>query len=134
MIITLVFIGLIQQFRFQKDLTSDQRYSLSDMSILQLEDIDAPVRIDIFLTGELPGLYRDFSRELNVFLNQIQFHTDELIIQFNDPFEIGSNDQVIQEMQSYGMTPEIVIKNKDGQRNETIVFPWIIINLSLIHI
>jgi len=31
-------------------------------------------------------------------------------------------------MQQYGLSPEIFIENKDGQRNETMVFPWMIIN------
>ena len=31
-------------------------------------------------------------------------------------------------MQQYGMNPEIVIENKDGQRNENLVFPWMIVN------
>lgn len=128
LLLTLVFMVLSQQVGIQKDLTTDQRYSLSNSSISQLEALDGPVRIDVFLSGELPGLYRDFWRELNTFLNQMQFHTDELIIQFNDPYEIGSNEQVFQEMQRYGMSPEIVVESKDGQRSESSVFPWMIIN------
>ena len=112
LLITLLCVLLSQDFSIQKDLTADQRYSLSETTILQLEALEGPLRIDAFLTGELPGLYRDLWRELNVLLNQMQFHTDELIVQFNNPNEIGSNEQVIQEMLSYGMSPEIVIETK----------------------
>ena len=125
---TLLFVEISQDFSIQKDLTADQRYSLSETTILQLEALEGPLRIDTFLAGELPGLYRDLWRELNVLLNQMQFHTDELVVQFNNPNEIGSNEQVIQEMLSYGMSPEIVIENKDGKQSESIVFPWMIIN------
>ena len=127
-LMTLLFVGLSHQFSIQKDLTSDQRYSLSDTSILQLEALEGPLRIDVFLSGDLPGLYRDLRRELNILLNQIEFYTDEIIIQFNNPHEIGSNEQVIQEMLSYGMSPEIVIENKNGRQSESTVFPWMIIN------
>lgn len=127
-VLTLIFIGVSQQIDLRKDLTVDQRYTLSDETVNYLKALEAPVRVDIFLTGELPGLYRDLRGELDVFLNQLKFYADELIIEYNDPFEIGSNQQVIQEMQLYGMTPEIVIENKNGQRKESIVFPWMIVN------
>ena len=128
LLLTLLFIGIVQQITFQKDLTADKRYSLSDSSILQLKALDEPVRIDIFLKGKLPGLYRDFWRELNIILNQMQFYSDKLIIQFNNPLEIDSNERAIAEMEGYGMKPEIVIEKKDGQRSESIVFPWMIVN------
>ena len=128
LLITLLCVLLSQDFSIQKDLTADQRYTLSDTTILELETLEGPLRIDAFLAGELPGLYRDLWRELNVLLNQMQFHTDELIIQFNNPNEIGSNEQVIQEMLSYGMSPEIVIETKDGKQSESTIFPWMIIN------
>ena len=128
LLLTLLFIGIVQQITFQKDLTADNRYSLSDTSILQLKALDEPVRIDIFLNGKLPGLYRDFWRELNIILNQMQFYSDKLIIQFNNPLEIDSNERAIAEMEGYGMKPEIVIEKKDGQRSESIVFPWMIVN------
>ena len=128
LLLTLLFIGIVQQITFQKDLTADKRYSLSDTSILQLKALDEPVRIDIFLNGKLPGLYRDFWRELNIILNQMQFYSDKLIIQFNNPLEIDSNERAIAEMEGYGMKPEIVIEKKDGQRSESIVFPWMIVN------
>ena len=128
LLITLLCVLLSQDFSIQKDITADQRYSLSETTILELENLEGPLRIDAFLSGELPGLYRDLWRELNVLLNQMQFHTDELIIQFNNPNEIGSNEQVIQEMLSYGMSPEIVIETKDGKQSESTIFPWMIIN------
>ena len=128
LLLTLLSIGIVQQITFQKDLTADKRYSLSDTSILQLKALDEPVRIDIFLNGKLPGLYRDFWRELNIILNQMQFYSDKLIIQFNNPLEIDSNEKAIAEMEGYGMKPEIVIEKKDGQRSESIVFPWMIVN------
>ena len=128
LLLTLLSIGIVQQITFQKDLTADKRYSLSDTSILQLKELDEPVRIDIFLTGKLPGLYRDLWRELNNILNQMQFYSDKLIIQFNNPLEIDSNERAIAEMEGYGMKPEIVIEKKDGQRSESIVFPWMIVN------
>ena len=128
LVLSLILMQASHQFSLRFDLTSDQRYSLSEATLTQLTSLDKPLRIDVFLTGDLPGLYREFRGELDVFLDQLEYATDKLIIQYNDPFEIGSNEAVVREMQQYGMSPEIVIENKDGQRNETMVFPWMIIN------
>ena len=121
-------MALSLQFGVRLDLTLDKRYSLSENLIKQLQQLKEPIRIDLFLDGELPGLYRELRNELDVFLIQLEHYSDKLIVQYNDPFEIGSTEQVIQEMQRYGMNPEIVVENKDGQRSESIVFPWMIIN------
>jgi gliding-associated putative ABC transporter substrate-binding component GldG len=128
LVLTFVIIGLSNYVDLRKDMTIDQRYTLSEGTISYLNTLDTPVRIDIFLSGDLPGMYRDLRRELDVFLNQLKFYTDQLIIEYNDPFVIGSTNQAIQEMKRYGMGPEIVIENKNGQRNESIVFPWMIVN------
>jgi hypothetical protein len=123
LVLSLILMQVSQQFSLRFDLTVDKRYSLSEATLTQLNSLDKPLRIDVFLTGDLPGLYRDFRGELDVFLSQLEYATDKLIIQYNDPFEIGSNEAVVREMQQYGMNPEIVIENKDGQRNENLVFP-----------
>ena len=128
MALCFLLMALSLQFGVRLDLTLDKRYSLSENSIKQLQQLKEPIRIDLFLDGELPGLYRELRNELDVFLIQLEHYSDKLIVQYNDPFEIGSTEQVIQEMQRYGMNPEIVVENKDGQRSESIVFPWMIIN------
>lgn len=125
---TLVLVYLSNSFGVQIDLTKDHRYSLSESTVTKLESIKEPIRLDVFLSGELPGPYIRFRNELGTFLDQLQNHSDQFIISYNDPFEIGTTDQVIKEMQGYGMTPEIVVENKDGMRNEILIFPWIIIN------
>jgi len=128
LVLSLILMQASHQLSLRFDLTSDQRYSLSEATLTQLTSLDKPLRIDVFLTGDLPGLYREFRGELDVFLDQLEYATEKLIIQYNDPFEIGSNKEVVREMQQYGLSPEIFIENKDGQRNETMVFPWMIIN------
>ena len=128
LVLSFILMQASHQFSLRFDLTSDRRYSLSETTLTQLKGLDKPLRIDVFLTGDLPGLYREFRGELDVFLNQLEYVTSKLIIQYNDPFEIGTNETVVREMQQYGMSPEIVINKKDGQRYESMVFPWMIIN------
>jgi ABC-2 type transport system permease protein len=128
LVCTLILMFLGERMGLRVDLSTDQRYSLSETTQNQLKRLEAPLRIDLFLDGDLPGLYRDYRRELDLFLKQLEFYSDELIIQYNNPFEVGNDEEVIQEMLQYGMAPEIVIENKEGQRKEQLVFPWMIIN------
>ncbi|MGB1454533.1 MAG: gliding motility-associated ABC transporter substrate-binding protein GldG [Flavobacteriaceae bacterium] len=128
LVCTLILMFLGERMGLRVDLSTDQRYSLSETTQNQLKRLEAPLRIDLFLDGDLPGLYRDYRRELNLFLKQLEFYSDELIIQYNNPFEVGNDEEVIKEMLHYGMAPEIVIENKEGQRKEQLVFPWMIIN------
>ena len=127
-LVCFLLMNLSTRLGLRLDMTTDQRYSLSNATLTQLKSLEEPLRIDVFLAGDLPGLYRDFRSELDVFLNQLEYHSDQIVVQYNDPFELGSNETVVSEMQQYGMTPEIVIETKDGQRSESLVFPWMLIN------
>jgi gliding-associated putative ABC transporter substrate-binding component GldG len=121
-------MGLSKHLNFQYDLTKDRRYSLSEMSISKIQSLEEPLRIDVFLAGKLPKIYIHFRNELDALLNRIESQSDNIIINYNDPFELGENDQIVQEMQAYGMTAEIVLENTSGNRKESLVFPWIIVN------
>ena len=109
---TFILMALSERMGVRVDFTSDQRYTLTPTTIRYLKELKEPLLIDVFLAGELPGLYRGFRNEVEVFLNQLSYYTEELIIQYNDPYELGSTEQVVQEMQRYGMIPEIVVDNK----------------------
>ncbi|MGA0965686.1 MAG: DUF7088 domain-containing protein, partial [Flavobacteriaceae bacterium] len=67
-----LILGLSVQYPIRYDSTQDQRYSLSPLAIDQLDKLVSTLRIDVFLKGELPASYRQFEKEVRVFLNQIQ--------------------------------------------------------------
>lgn len=128
LLIVVILMFLVNGFSYRLDLTHDQRYSLSTSAIQQLQEIDAPLRIDVFLTGKLPYSYRQFKSELDILLRQIQRYKKNVLISYNDPFELGDEETVIREMQQYGMTPERAFEMQDGNRKESILFPWMIVN------
>tara|TARA_B110000285_G_scaffold230823_1_gene298137 strand:- start:2522 stop:4909 length:2388 start_codon:yes stop_codon:yes gene_type:complete len=125
---TLILTNLSDVFNLQLDLTQDQRYSLADSTTRKLKKLNQPLRIDVFLEGKLPGSYLRFRNEVDAVLAQLQNKSNRIIINYKNPFDFGTTEQVIQEMKGYGMSPEIIIENNDGKRNESIIFPWIIIN------
>ena len=128
LLLVVALMRLSNALFLQYDLTFDKRYSLSENTLSQLKTLEEPLRIDVFLEGDLPTPYLRFRTALDALLDQLQYHNDNLIIQYNDPFELGSSDTVVQEMQRYGMQPEIVFENKDGNRKESLIFPWLIVN------
>ncbi|MCH1432080.1 MAG: gliding motility-associated ABC transporter substrate-binding protein GldG [Flavobacteriaceae bacterium] len=128
LLLVVALMRLSKALFLQYDLTFDKRYSLSENTLSQLKTLEEPLRIDVFLEGDLPTPYLRFRTALDALLDQLQYHNDNFIIQYNDPFELGSSDTVVQEMQRYGMQPEIVFENKDGNRKESLIFPWLIVN------
>ncbi len=79
LVCTLILMFLGERMGLRVDLSSDQRYSLSETTQNQLKRLEAPLRIDLFLDGDLPGLYRDYRRELDLFLKQLEFIQTNLL-------------------------------------------------------
>jgi gliding-associated putative ABC transporter substrate-binding component GldG len=127
-VFVLALMSLSSKLFFQIDLTNDKRYSLSENTVKQLEELKEPLRIDVFLTGDLPTPYLRFRNELDAVLDQLQYYNDNIIVQYNDPFEFGNSNEVVQEMQQYGMQGEIILENESGNRTESLIFPWMIVN------
>ena len=69
-----------------------------------------------------------FRNELDVILNRLKYYNNKIIIQYSDPLEYGDSESIIEEMHKFGLTPEIVVQNKNGNREENLIFPWAIFN------
>ena len=49
--------GFSRFFIFQIDLTKDKRYTLSEETLNQIQKIKNPLKIDVFLSGDIPSKY-----------------------------------------------------------------------------
>ncbi len=119
---------LSNMFFIQIDFTNDKRYSLSKSSLNELKKIDEPLIIDIFLTGNLPKAYLPFRNELDAILNRLKYYNSKIILKYSDPLEYGNSESINEDMLKFGLAPEIVVQNKNGNREENIIFPWLIFN------
>ena len=105
---------LAAQFHQRFDLTEEKRFSLSKPTKELLRQLEAPVTIDVFLTGkELPAVVRKFRNTLSDFLFETkQYAGNNLQFNFIDPF--GSNDTAVaRQLQdsltaNYGLTPVVI--------------------------
>ena len=128
LLILILIVGLSRNFFLQIDLTYDKRNSLSKSTLTQIKELKDPLRIDVFLSGDLPSTYLRFRNEIDALLSHLKYHNNNILINYNDPFELGEPGDVVKEMQKYGMQPEIVFENINGNRKESFIYPWLMIN------
>ena len=128
LLILILIVGLSSNFFLQIDLTYDKRNSLSKSTLTQIKELKDPLRIDVFLSGDLPSTYLHFRNEIDALLSHLKYHNNNILINYNDPFKLGEPGDVIKEMQKYGMQPEIVFENINGNRKESFIYPWLMIN------
>ena len=126
--ITLLLLIAAQGINGSIDFTKDQRHKLSENTISKLKSLNQPLRIDVFLTGNLPPQYQHLRIFIESLLNNFERYTDQLYISFINPFEEGTTDSVIEEMESYGLRPTFVAENDLSTNKETVLFPWAILN------
>lgn len=113
----------------QIDLTNDKRHTLSQASYSMLEKIDQPIAIDVLLAGDLPPAYQRLRSELSMILNEMVRFNDWIQVDFVDPFdEVEDRNQLLQELYSFGLVPEVEIDEANQSTEQTIVVPWLIIN------
>lgn len=127
-LLIIILMTLSNVFFIQIDFTNDKRYSLSKTSLNEIKKIDEPLIIDIFLTGNLPKAYLPFRNELDAILNHIKYYNNKIILKYSDPLEYEDSESINEEMLRFGLTPEIVVQKKNGNRKESIIFPWLILN------
>ena len=125
---TLIFIGFSRLFIFQIDFTEDKRYTLSEETMNQIQKIKNPLKIDVFLSGNMPSKYLKFRNELDFILNRIKFYNKNISLNYINPLEFEKTDDTVNEMIQFGLPPEIVRENKNGNIKQSLIFPWIVIN------
>jgi ABC-2 type transport system permease protein len=128
LLILILIVGLSRNFFLQIDLTYDKRNSLSKSTLTQIKELKDPLRIDVFLSGDLPNTYLRFRNEIDALLSHLKYHNNNILINYNDPFKLEEPVDVVKEMQKYGMQPEIVFENINGNRKESFIYPWLMIN------
>ena len=70
--VMLVLIYLSQLYPLQLDLTKDQRYTISDQSTILVQAVQKPVKIHLYLGGELPAHYKKLELATIQLLDQLE--------------------------------------------------------------
>lgn len=135
LVVAAVSIVIIMQaslwLNLQWDLTLDQRYTLSSNTANVVKSVRQPIQIDIMLGGSLPPNYQRLRTELEVLLRQITSQNEFIQYNFVDPFEgVENKDGLVEELYRFGLSPEVEIDQENQSTAQTIVVPWMILNVS----
>ena len=125
LLIPLLIILIFQGIDYRLDMTQNQRYTLSTTTTSMLNTLDSPIKIDIFLTGQLPADYLRLQREITTIIKGMEEHTDQLVVSFINPFEgVETTDKLDEEITQDALPPEDVLSDHKQALEQTVVFPW----------
>ena len=129
--ISLIVLAVISFFFFFRiDLTSDKRYSIAEQSKNLMGKIDAPLKVVVYLDGDLnPGFLR-LKKSTAELLDELSVYSGKSIhISYVNPSLADTPDQrekKYAQLQSRGLLPTAVYeRDKEGKSIQKIIFPWI---------
>lgn len=113
---------------FRIDLTTEKRYSLSPISKQYIQKLDAPVKVDIFLEGELPPGFRKLQQAIVEKIQDINALSDYRVnFQLVDPYAMVSNEkernQLFDRLVSLGLKPTDLRLQRDEGTVTKLIFP-----------
>jgi ABC-2 type transport system permease protein len=129
----LVLTGIISCITFTRfDFTKEKRYTISPISRSILEGLNQPVKVTVYLQGDLTGGMKRLQRAANDMLSDLGAYSHRnLQFDFVDPLKGQSPEQqtqTIQDLQSRGIEPTALsVKTDDGVTQKTI-FPAAIVS------
>ena len=88
------------------DLTSDNRYTLSEAALKTIDNVESPIIIDVFLEGEFHSEFKRLQSETKQLLAEFSAYNDNINFNFINPIVDEANREiVIQQLSERGMTP-----------------------------
>ncbi len=128
----LILLNIIgAQLYFRWDLTSENRYSLSEPTKQLLRNLDDQVYVTVYLEGNFPASFKRLRNETKEMLDEFQSYSDGLVeFDFINPSEhpdMKERDRVYRNLYEKGLRPtDLEIKDEDGI-SKKIVWPGAII-------
>ncbi|MGQ7870983.1 gliding motility-associated ABC transporter substrate-binding protein GldG [Sunxiuqinia sp. sy24] len=117
---------------FRLDLTAEKRYSLSPISKQLIQQLDSPIKVDVFLGGELPPGFRKLQQALVEKIQDINAYSDYRIhYELIDPYELVSTSEeqkkLFDRLVSLGLRPTDLRLQRDEGTVTKLIFPGAIV-------
>jgi ABC-2 type transport system permease protein len=128
LLVVLLVVGVLSAITFTRfDFTKEKRYTISMISRNVLDSLSTPVKVTVYLQGDLTGGMKRLQRATNDMLSDLHAYSHrKLQFEFVDPLKGLSPDQqnqAIQDLQARGIEPtDLSVKTDDGVTQKTI-FP-----------
>ena len=129
--LTIAGLALLSVFFFFRiDLTSEKRYSISQPTKTLLKKANAPLKVSIYLEGDLnPGFTRLKNSAKNLLDEMSVYAAEGIDMEFINPSTAATQaerEQKYLELEAEGMTPTAIYeRDKEGKSIQKIVFPWV---------
>ena len=129
----IICINIIGSYLFFRiDLTSENRYSISEPTKALLENLEDEIYITVYLEGNFPASFKRLRNETFEMLDEFQnYSKGKLEFSFINPSEnpnIKERDRVYKNLYQKGLQPtDLEIKDEDGI-SKKVVWPGAIIN------
>jgi ABC-2 type transport system permease protein len=125
-VILILFAYLLSLKFFRIDLSSDKKYSLSNLTVKNLENLDKSIKINVYLSGDLPLSFKRLEKRINETLEEFSIYSDKIDFEFIDPYEkFGSSkiNDLYEDLSKLGIRPtNLKVQTKDGFTQKKI-FP-----------
>lgn len=112
------------------DLTEDRRFTLTDYTVGQVEELDEVLFARILLDGDLPAEYQRLQDAVRNLLEDLRSRNDLVEFEFSDPL-VGDPDDVRQRQQNLaeeeGIVPVPLVNQSANQREVKAIYPYAII-------
>ncbi len=125
-LLILIGINVASAFFFDRfDLTDDNRYTLSEASRNIAQEMDSPMVVTIFLTGDLPSEFKRLQLETKRILEEFAAYNPNIKYEFVDPLSQGGDAmEIATDFYNSGMIPENLNIQENGKFSTRIIFPW----------
>ena len=113
------------------DLTEDRRFTLTDNTVEQLEELDVPLVIRVLLTGQLPANYERLREKVADMLLDFQGYNGNIEWEFSDP--LAGKPEVVRQRQEqlqkdFGIVPVTVYSAATAaERSLNAVYPYAVL-------
>ncbi len=131
-----VFIVLLnllaaKQF-FRIDLTEEKRYSLKEETVRILQNMDEEVHVEVFLEGKLNASFQRFQKAILETLEEFRIYSgNKITYAVSNPaaaMSENARNEFMADLAARGIQPTNIIDTREGQREERIIFPGVIVS------
>ena len=124
----LILLNLIlTNYFFRIDLTSENRYSLSESSKKLATKVDDVLFVKVYLEGDFPAGFKRLRQSTKEMLDEFSAYTNgKMQYEFIDPFENADAkkaNEILRELGEKGLQPTNVQIKKDDESTQKLIVP-----------
>ncbi len=128
----LVMLNYVGSFVFHRfDLTTEKRYTLSDVTKNLLKNLDDVIYVKVYLEGDFPAGFKRLRNETKEMLDEFRAYSDNNIeYEFINPSEgldVKQQNEVFKQLNEKGLEPTNLEVKEESGTTQQILFPGAIV-------